>query len=325
MGLVQKQYDNFVFGLKYRPRKIQDIVLPERLKILFQEMVDSKHIGNLLFSGQRGCGKTTVAFCLADQTGLDVMYMRMSNKTSIDNIRKEVTDFISSVSMNDGKKIFIGDEFERLSPQAMDALKTEIEVFTKNVNFIFITNHKHKVSDEMISRLDVIDFVFSKEERIAMKKQLFMSLANILKQENIKFEKNALIKLINMKFPDIRKIVNNTSLLARQNKNVITVEAVDRGIGINVDIDEFYKYISTNDFGEIRQMISDMTFDLSSFYSEIYNTMDKYIKPESIPAAVLLLAKYQYESAFSTDPQIPLCACCTELMTECQWIEIENV
>lgn len=319
MGLRERQYDDFVFGLKYRPKTIDDIVMPKRLRNLFNNMVESGNIGSLLLSGQQGCGKSTIAFCLSKQCDLETYYMRMSRDTSIDNIRNEFIQFVSTVSNNEKKKLFIGDEFDRISNQAMDALKTEIEMFQNNCNFIFITNHKNKISKTLMSRLDEIDFVFKQSEKLDMKKQLAKSLVNILNEEGIKFEKEALKIIINKNFPDMRKTVNLLNLIARQNNNKITVKNINDNFVSNSDIVKFYRLISEKDFGGIRTLISGLSIDHSSFYSTMFSTIHNFIKPENLPEAVLIIDEYQSKSVFVPDTQIPLTACAIRLMVECEW------
>ena len=321
MGFAKKQYDEFVFGLKYRPEKIEDIILPKRLKTLFQGMVDTKNIGNILLNGQRGTGKTTVAFCLADQTELDTLYLNMSKENSIDIIRSKVIDFITTASFTGGKKIVIGDECDRLSVQAMDSLKTEIESFSKNCNFIFITNHKNKITPELLSRLDEIDFVYSADEKKEMMKEFYNSVLSILDKEGITYDKNAIGNVIKSNFPDMRKILNILNLISKQNDKKITSEFLDKTSFLDNDLKELYKHMSNKDFSNVKKVIMTLPIDLNSFYSTLFRTIHMCIKPNSLPTATLIIAKYSYQSAFSNDAQIPLTACCTELMVDCEWNE----
>ena len=319
MSLSKRQYDEFVFGLKYRPTIIENVILPKRYKTLFQNMVDTKDIGNILLNGQRGTGKTTVAFCLSDQTELDTLYINMSKDNSIDVIRDRIINFVSTVSFTGGKKIIIGDECDRLSIQAMDSLKTEIETFTKNCNFIFITNHKNKITPELLSRLDEIDFVFSQEEKVEMMKEFYNSLLKILETEGIKYEKSAIGTLVKSHFPDMRKTINILNLIAKQNNKEITVQFLNKNSVLDSDLTEFYKHMANKDFSSIKKLILSFPIDLKSFYSSIFKSIGYYVKPESEPAAILILGKWDYQSSFTCDPQIPLLSCCVELMTECEW------
>lgn len=320
MSLNKKQYDNYVWGLKHRPETIDDIILPKRYKKMFNNMVQTKDIGNILLNGPRGSGKTTVAFCLSDQTGLDTLYINMSNETGIDTIRTKLVNFVSTVSFTDGKKIIIGDECDRLSVAAMDSLKGEIEKFTKNCNFIFITNHKGKLTPEFTSRLNEINFIFTKDEQVDIKKQFYKRLQTILTSENVEFDNKAIGKLINMNYPDLRKTINTCQMLSKQNDNLITMEQVKTSSIIKSDITKFYKYIADKDFSEIRIFISNMAVEHNSFYSIMFQTLESSsIIPKSLPQAILIISKYQYEASFVVDTQIPLTACCIELMSECEW------
>ena len=172
MSLVSKQYDDFIWELKYRPSTLDKIILPDSL---FKQMDSIKRKGklpNMLFSGQPGTGKTTTAFVLADDMNLSAMYMNMSLDTKIDNIRNKMMGFAASVSLTGQKKLFIGDEFDRLSPAAMDSLKGVIEKMSHNCKFIFTSNHKGKIIEPILSRLQEVDFVFSKDDAGLMKKKI---------------------------------------------------------------------------------------------------------------------------------------------------------
>ena len=319
MGLVERQYDDFIWGLKYRPREIDKVILPERFRNQFQTIIDTKQIPNMLLSGPRGCGKTTVCFCLADQIGCDVKYINMSKDNSIDMIRTELTQFATSMSFEDGKKLVIGDEFDRLSLQAIDALKADIEAYSKNCVFVFTSNDKYKfASHPVMSRLQEIDFQFSKEETLAMKKQFYGATMKILDGEGVKFEKKAVGHVVNLLFPDMRKVLNELQKLSIQFKKVLRFEDVGAMMSLG-DVELFFGAIKDRDFGYVREYISGLTVDHSQVYSLMFGAVEKYVADESFPEAVQIIDEQQFRSAFSTDKQIPLTACCMRLMDECKW------
>ena len=320
MSLVKRQYDDFIWSLKYRPEKIEDMILPMRFRNHFETMIKEKKIPNLLLSGTRGCGKTSTAFCLADEIGMDVKYFNMSKDNSIDVIRDAFVRFASSVSFQGGKKLIIGDEFDRLSLPAIDSLKGEIEALSKNCSFIFISNNKHKFIDHpVISRLQEIDYEFDKKETGQMKKDFFEFLCDdVLKKEGVKFSKKAVGSLVNNLFPDMRKMLNELQKLATQFDNKITPEAV-KSISSVSDLNILFEALKDKDFGYIREYAASMKIDPSQFYSVLFKNIRKYVTKDSFPQAVLSIEKFQYHSAFSADKQIPLCACFIELMMECEW------
>lgn len=310
MSLVSKQYDDFIWELKYRPDSLDKIVLPDSLLAQFNNIKSSGKIPNMLFSGPPGCGKTTVAFVLADVMNLSAFYMNMSLDTKIDNIRDKLMGFASSVSLDGRQKLIIGDEFDRLSSNAMDSLKGVIESMSKNCKFIFTSNHKNKITDPIISRLQEIDFIFSKEDSSAMKKKFFQTSCQICQKEDVIFEKKAIATVVKDLFPDMRKILNKLQMLSLRGD--ITLETVEKN---NItDIAGFFKMIRNKEWNSVRQYIADLPMMAGDFYSFLYTCIELYIQKESLSEAIMLLAKYQYESSFSVDKDIPLAALAIEMM-----------
>ena len=302
--------DTFIWELKYRPTKIEDVILPRKIKKHLSGIVKLGNLPNMLFSGSPGTGKTTCALILPKELELSSLYINMSKNTGIDSIRGQVESFASTSSITGKKKVIIGDECDRLSPQAFDSLKSTIEEFSNNCTFIFTSNHKHKIPDPIISRLQEIDFIISKSESMDIKKELFENMKIILRKEKVPFEKKAIIKIVQTFYPDFRKCLNEIQKLSIQGP--ITNEMVSENIATNID--EYFKCIIDRNFSKLRSYISNISIDLKSFYIYIFRNLEKYIKNDDIPEGILLLSKYQYESAFAIDPEITLTACSIELM-----------
>lgn len=315
MSLVKRQYDDFVWELKYRPEQLDQMILPARFVKQFNKLKSLGKLPNMLFSGMQGIGKTTLAFVLADEMDLSALYINMALDTSIDNIRSKLMDFATHVSMEGKQKVIIGDEFDRLSPQSIDSLKGAIEKCSRNCKFIFTSNHKNKLIAPLISRLQEIDFVFTKEERIKMKKAYWKRACTILKKEEVKFDPKAVGELVKSVFPDMRKILNKLQMLSLQGD--INMGMVNAHLSTNTK--DFFKYLKASDWSSIRQFVVDLPIDPSDFYAVMFQDLEKYIDSSSIPEAVIAIAKYQYESAFVADVQIPLCALAIELMAECKF------
>lgn len=191
---------------KWRPKKMEDIILLPRIRNTFKSGVNR----NFIFYGHFGTGKTTLARILIK--GSAYLEINSSLYTSIDVLRNKIDEFCSNVPMfgsTDGMKYVFLDEFERVSPQYQDALKGFIEHYSRNVRFILITNHLNKVSEGIISRCSLINFdCQNAEEEKYLKKEMFSRILNtIIPEESITISKEDLAQIINSKFPDFRSVL----------------------------------------------------------------------------------------------------------------------
>ncbi len=302
---------------KYRPKTIEDCILPQSIKDTFQEFVNQKKIPNLLLSGTAGVGKTTVAKALCNEVGCDYIVINGSDENGIDVLRTKIKSYASSVSLSGGRKVVIIDEADYLNPNSIQpALRGAIEEFSNNCSFIFTCNYKNRIIDPIHSRCTVIDFkVNGNKAKLAA--LFFKRVESILESEKIEFEKQVVASLITKHFPDNRRILNELQRYSLSGK-------IDSGILAqvsDVQIKELIAALKDKDFGSARKwVVSNIDNDPALIYRKIYDSLYDYLKPQSIPQTVLILAKYQYQSAFCADQEINLMACLTEMMVECEFV-----
>lgn len=307
MSLNKKFYDDYVWALKYRPTTINDVVLPKTIQDNFNKMLSSNKIPNMLFYGQQGIGKTTIATILADTLGCDTLYINGSIETSIDVLRGKITQFVTTVSFDGGKKMVIFDEFDRISLNAMDSLKSFIEEYSKNVTFVFLTNNIHRIIEPLKSRLQTFEFTYNKKELVEMKKHFAKIVLGILDKEDVEYNKKILSYFINSHFPDMRKTLNE---LQKFSDRLTDPSVVDKG---NTDLDTYFKIIGERDFGKIREFCANIT-DAQVFYTKVYDAIPKYIDNEDVSATIVLTSDYNFKTNTIKDQRIPLMAYSCELM-----------
>jgi DNA polymerase III delta prime subunit len=303
---------------KYRPHKIEDCILPESIKTTFQEYVNRKEIPNLLLTGSAGVGKTTIAKALCEEVGCDYIVINGSEETGVDNIRVKVKNYASSMSLAGGRKVIIIDEADYLSPNAQAALRGSIEEFAVNCSFIFTCNFKHKIMDAIHSRCSVVEFKLQNGQKAKMATQFFKRVEWLLAEEGVTYDKQVVAAVITKHFPDNRRVLNE---LQRYSSN--ESKTIDKGILAavsDINITELVKALKVKDFGTARKWVTNnVDSDSATILRKIYDNMYDFLKPESIPPAVLVLAKYQYQAAFVADQEINLVACLTEFMIECEF------
>ena len=314
MNIMTNQ--TFLWVEKYRPQKITDCILPESIKKTFIEVVVQKEIPNLLLAGGSGVGKTTVARALCEELHSDYIIINGSEESGIDVLRTKIKQFASTVSLQGGTKVVILDEADYLNPQSTQpALRGFIEEFHKNCRFIFTCNFKNRIIEPLHSRCSVIEFkINGNKNQLAHE---FMGRAeSILKEEQIGFDDKVIAELIMKHFPDWRRVLNELQRYSVSG-------TIDSGILVNlaeVNLTELMSFLKKKEFGKVRKWVVDnIDNDPVKVFRKVYEKLYEYMKPESIPNAVIILGDYQYKSAFVADQEINLLACLTEIMSECRF------
>lgn len=302
---------------KYRPKTVEDCILPDTIKTTFQEYVKSGHIPNLLLSGSAGVGKTTIAKALCNEVGCDYIVINGSDESGIDVLRNKIKNYASSVSLSGGRKVIIIDEADYLNPNSTQpALRGAIEEFAGNCSFIFTCNFKNRIIEPIHSRCAVIEFKIQNGQKAKMATQFFKRVEWILSEEKITYDKEVIAGLITKHFPDNRRILNELQRYSASG-------TIDKGILSNIadiNLAELIKTIKDKDFGSMRKWVTqNLDNDPVRIYRKIYDSLYDNLKPNSIPNAVMILAKYQYQAAFVADQEINLVACLTEFMVELEW------
>ena len=312
------QRDDFLWVEKYRPTKISDCVLPSDLYEPFSDFVDQGKLPNLILAGGPGTGKTTAAKALCEETQTDYLMVNGSDEgRSIDTVRTTLNQFCSSVSMTGNRKAIIMDEADYMNPDSVQpALRGFIEKFGNNVSFLFTANYPNRIIDPIHSRCAVFDFVIPKNEIKKIAEKYLELCGDILSKENVEYENKVLAELIMKHFPDFRRVLNELQRYS-------TSGQIDTGILTSleeVNVGELVSSLRGKKFSDMRKWAnSNIDTDTAKIFRKLYDSLSAYLKPQSVPQAVLIIADYQYKSAFVADQEINLVACLTEIMVECEF------
>jgi len=311
--------NEFIWVEKYRPQTIEECILPEGIKKTFKDFLNQGEVPNLLLSGPPGCGKTTVAKALCNELGVDVYVINGSDEGRfLDTVRNNAKNFASTVSLSSTAKhkVIIIDEADNTSNDVQLALRAFTEEFVGNCRFIFTCNYKNKIIEPLHSRCAVVEFSLKGRERASVAASFFKRLKEILELEKVESEDKVLVELINKHFPDWRRVLNEVQRYSVSGK-------IDSGILASfssVKTDDLFKNLKEKNFPEVRKwVVNNMDNDPTHVLRHIYDGCYSFLDGPGVAAAVLIIAKYQYQCAFVADQEINLLACLTEIMVECQF------
>jgi DNA polymerase III delta prime subunit len=307
--------DQFLWVERYRPRKLDDCILPADQKKVFQDMVEKDEIQNMLLCGSAGVGKTTIARALCEELGTDYIIINGSEESGIDVLRTKIKQFASTVSFSGKTKVVILDEADYLNPNSTQpALRAFIEEFSANCRFIFTCNFKNRIIPPLHSRCAVIEFKIGKEERPKIAARFFKRVNEILANEKVEADPKVVAKVLEKHFPDYRRVLNELQRYASSGK-------IDEGILVNmgeVNMQDLISALKDKDWKKMRTwVVNNLDNDPQTLFRKIYDTLlDSVVQ---VPQLVLLLADYQYKAAFCADQEINLVACLTEIMASVEF------
>jgi DNA polymerase III delta prime subunit len=303
--------EHLLWTEKYRPQTVEDCILPERLKVPFQEYVNQKQIPNLLLTGGAGVGKTTIAKAMCNEIGCDYMVINGSDESGIDVFRNKIKNYASSMSLAGGRKVIIIDEADYLNPNSTQpALRNAIEEFAVNCSFIFTCNFKNRIIDPLHSRCAVIDFGMKNGEKQKMAGAFFKRIQSILELEKVEYDDKVIAELVKKHFPDFRRVINELQRYSQLGKIDVGILAQ---IG-DLSLTQIVKHMKEKDFTAVRKWVATTEIDSTTLFRKLYDGLYDILKPASIPGVVLVLADYQYKQAFVADHEINIVACLTEIM-----------
>ena len=311
--------EDFLWVEKWRPKTIEDCILPDNIKKTFTDFLNKGEIPNLLLAGPPGVGKTTVAKALCNELGADYYVINGSDEGRfLDTVRNQAKNFASTVSLTGSSKhkVIIIDEADNTGNDVQLLLRANIEAFYSNCRFIFTCNYKNKIIEPLHSRCAVVECSIKGKEKAQLAGCFFKRLQNILDEESIKYDPKVLAQLINSHFPDWRRILNECQRHSVSGEIDSSILASFSDVSVN----ELIKNLKDKNFSEVRKwVVSNLDNDSSSLLRRVYDSCYDCLSPASIPAAVLIIAKYQYQIAFVADQEINLLAALTEIMVECKF------
>jgi DNA polymerase III delta prime subunit len=314
-NIMENNRDQFLWVERYRPRKLDDCILPDDQLNTFRQFVESGEIPNMLLCGSAGVGKTTIARAICEELGCDYIIINGSEESGIDVLRTKIREFASSVSFSGKTKVVILDEADYLNPNSTQpALRAFIEEFANNCRFIFTCNFKNRIIAPLHSRTTVIEFKLTKADRPKMAGRFMKRLSDILTTENVKFDEKVVAEVLKKHFPDYRRVLNE---LQRYSVSGTIDEGILSNI-IEINMKELTDALKSKDFRKVRSwVVENLDNDPQLIFRKIYDTVLEDVK---YPAQlVLLIADYQYKAAFAANQEINLVACLVEIMAAVEW------
>jgi replication factor C small subunit len=282
---------------RYRPNSLEDFIGNDEVKNKIQSYLVQQDIPHLMFFGKAGVGKTSLAKLIVKRIDCDSLYINASDENNVETVRTKIKSFASTISFSPHKFIIL-DEADYLTVFGQAALRAIMEEFHKNCRFIITCNYIERVIEPIRSRVQ--DFhIFPPS-----KKDIAIHVAKILTNENVKFVPQDVLHIINIHYPDIRKIIGTTQQMSINGKLNIQKQLLVEG-DFHAKLIDILKTQTDKRkmFGDIRQLVANA--QIRSFidtYRLLFDTIDEYTK--DVANAIIIIAETQYQDALVIDKEI---------------------
>lgn len=304
---------NLIWVEDYRPKTVEECILPDRIKNVLRNMVKEKNIQNYSAVGLPGSGKTSSARALCEELGIEYLIINMSKESGIDTVRNKIVSYASSLSFTSDYKVIILDEFDYANKNsAQPALRGIIEEFAENCRFIITANYHNKIMDALFSRCPPIHFEFTNEERASCLLQYIKRVENILNENEVSFDRVEVAKYCKNQYPDFRKTLKTLQLSSKDGELQLT----SLGSNSTQKINELIGYLKDENFAGCREWVVNNVQgnDGHLVRRALYDNLKSFVSDSSIPEAILLINKYDFQESNVVDKEINMAAFIIELM-----------
>ena len=288
----------------YRPKTIDGYVFrDEGQKSQVQSWIEQKTIPHLLFSGNAGIGKTTLARILLNELNindLDVLEINASRTNSVEDVRDKIVNFVQMIPFGDFKVVLL-DEADYLSPNAQAALRGVMEEYHTTARFILTCNYPNRIIPAIHSRCQGFHI-----ERVDIA-EFTARVATILMEESVEFDLDTLDTFVKATYPDLRKCINTVQMNSMDGK-LHTPEKGDTGdADYKIEMVELFK---KGKITEARKLVCAQARpeEIEDIYRWLYDNVAIFGDDAKQEAAVLWIKQGLVDHTLVIDPEINLAA-----------------
>lgn len=296
--------NNYIWFEKYRPRSIDNMVLPQDTACIIRKYLNDLSIPHLLFYGRAGSGKTTIAKMLMDTIPCARLELNASGKDrSIETMRTTVVDFASSMPPR-GKhiKIVFFDEADGITAEAQNSLKNTMEKYSTTCRFILTANNVNKIIEPIRSRCVEIPLLeFGQENAVQF-------CESVLQQEGVQFNHSDVVELVGRCYPDMRTTMN--SLQKASTSGVLNISSL---VATNVVPEVVLGYIKEGKVKSLRTYCAGVT-DFMFLYKWLFDNLESYANGEPAGMIAVAICNHLHYEPTIPDREINFATCCVEIM-----------
>jgi DNA polymerase III delta prime subunit len=289
---------------KYRPSKIDGYVFRDNhQREQVQNWIKQGTIPHLLFSGNAGIGKTTLAKILFNEleiNDLDILEINASRTNSVEDVRDKIVNFVQMIPFGDFKVVLL-DEADYLTPNAQAALRGVMEEYHTTARFILTCNYPNRIIPALHSRCQGFHI-----ERVDVN-EFTARVATILVEENVEFDLDTLDTFVKATYPDLRKCINMVQMNSMESK-LHTPEKGDAGeADYKIEMVELFK---KGKIKEARKLVCGQARpeEMEEIYRWLYDNIAIFGDEPTQEKAILIIKQGLVDHTLVIDPEINLAA-----------------